>query len=59
MVSLLPPARWPVVPYLPVVIPAVVIPALAILALVVIGALLGGQVVEDVGSWRWSSWRPV
>jgi hypothetical protein len=32
---------------------------LAIVALVIIGALIGGLAVDDVGSWRWSSGRPV
>lgn len=49
MVALLPAARWPAVAYLLAVI----------LAIVIIGAILGGQAVDDVGSWRWSSVRPV
>ena len=32
---------------------------LAVVALVIVGAILVGQAVDDVGSWRWSSGRPV
>ena len=49
MLALLLTARWP----------AAMMLLLAIVALMIVGAILAGQAVDDVGSWRWSSGRPV
>ncbi len=49
MVALFPAARWPVFMSL----------MAAVVVLVIIGALAGGLGLEDIGSWRWSSGRPV
>jgi hypothetical protein len=54
MVALFTAARSRSVPVL-----ALTVLPLAIVALVIIGAILAGQVIDDVGSWRWSSGRPV
>ena len=49
MLALLLTARWP----------AVTVLLLAVVALVIVGTIPAGQAVEDMGSWRWSSARPV
>jgi hypothetical protein len=49
MLALLLPARWP----------AMTVLLLAVIALVIVATILGGQTVDDVGSWRWPSGRPV
>jgi hypothetical protein len=49
MLALFPATRWP----------AVTILLLALVALMIVCIFLAGQAVEDVGSWRWSSGRPV
>ena len=49
MLALLSTARWP----------AVMLLLLAVVALVIVGTFLAGQAIDDVGSWRWSTGRPV
>jgi hypothetical protein len=53
MVALFTAARWRSVAVL-----ALAVLPLAIVAIGMISAMLG-QAVDDVGSWRWSSGRPV
>ena len=32
---------------------------LGLVALMIVGLFLAGQAIDDVGSWRWSTGRPV